>query len=341
MKNKLDTSRRKTPWDNEEELNSLQNFIKNKYLSNYNYKHPKLSQTSEYEIFNSIKIENCRYCNSVNIKKNGKNCNNVQVYFCNDCKKKFNPTTCTIFENHKISISEWIEYLLGLFNYSSSSLSSKTNKNSINTSRYWLQKIFLVLKNYQKDIILREKVYIDEMYYKVIKSDVKTKNGKQLRGLSSNQYCIGIGFDEKNVIAIVEGKGKTSSDKTKKVFLEHIEINSKIIHDDEKAHEELIKDLNLQDESYNSLWLKNIPDNENPLRPINHQCDLIRKFLNTHSGFDREYLQDYLNLYCFISNISEVNKLQKVYDFIELALHTNISLKYRDLFGSNKKDAKN
>lgn len=85
------------------------------------------------------------------------------------------------------------------------------------------------------------------------------------------------------------------------------------------------------------MWLKLKEDKENPLRPINHQCDLIRQFLNSHSGFDREDLQDYLNLYCFI-NSGHKDKLQKVYEFIELALNTKVTLSYRKLFESNEKE---
>ena len=125
--------------------------------------------------------------------------------------------------------------------------------------------------------------------------------------------------------------GKPNDDNTSKTFLKHIEVGSHIIHDDEKTHIKLINDLNLSDESYKSTYLKTLDDKNNPLRPINHQCDLIRQFLNSHSGFDREDLQDYLNLYCFM-NSKPWNKLEKVKILLERALNTNVTLKYRELF---------
>lgn len=336
MKNRIDTSRQKTPWDNNQEVTMIENFVGMKYKENYKIKHPKLSDTNEAELINSIEIKNCRICNSENIKKCGFSKNNIQRYYCKDCKKEFNPTTNTIFENHKIPITEWIEFLLDVFNYGSISLISRVNKNSINTITYWLHKTFLVLENWQNDILLSGNVYIDEMFYKVIKRDVETKHGKQLRGLSHNQYCIGIGYDGKNIIAKVEGLGKTSNIKTKETFVEHIERKSKLIHDDEKSHKVLIKELNLIDESYSSLWLKTKNDEENPMRPINHQCDLIRQFLNAHSGFNRDNLQNYLNLYCFM-NSRPRNKLKKVTMLLELALNAKITLNYRELFSHKEK----
>lgn len=332
MKNRIDSSRQKTPWDDKNNITVIQNFIKEKYKNNFKIKHPKLINTKEAEILNSIKIEKCRYCNSNNICKKGFTNNKVQRYLCKDCHKQFTSTTGTIFENHKISISEWIEYLLDIFNYGSTTLTSKVNKNSMNTSVYWLYKVFLVLRNYQDNVVLSGTIYLDELYYKVIKSDIDLKDGKQFRGISHNQYCIALAKDKDNIIAFVVGLGKPKKDRIDELFKNHIEPKSKIIHDDEKSHKNLVKNLELESESYSSSWLKNKKDKDNPLRPINHQCDLIRQFLNTHSGFDRVYLQDYLNLYCFM-NSGNRNKLEKVNQFLVIALTTKVdNTKYRDVF---------
>lgn len=336
MKNRIDTSRQKTPWDNCKDRTTIQSFVMNKYKNDYKLKHPKLSSTNENELLNSIEIKQCKICLSENIIKRGKTKNGIQLYYCKQCKKRFTITTNTIFENHKIPITEWINFLLDLFNYGSTTLISKINKNSINTAIYWLHKTFLVLRDWQDDIILKNNVYIDEMFYKVIKSDIETKEGKQFRGISRNQYCIGIGYDGDNIVAKVECLGKTTKRLTVETFKNHIEKGSKLIHDDEKSHKELIKELQLDSESYNSIVLKTKEDKDNPLRPVNHQCDLIRQFLNAHSGFDREDLQDYLNLYCFM-NSGHKNKLEKVEELLMLSLNKNVNLSYRDFF---KKDDK-
>ncbi len=148
MKNIIDTSRRKTPWDNSKEISYTQNFIREKYQSNYDIKHPKLIETNEAFLINSIEINCCCYCAKDNFRKYGKTKNGIQRYYCNDCKKSFTPITGTIFENHKISITEWIEFSLDVLNYGSLALISKVNKNGINTSIYWLHKLFLVLSEY-------------------------------------------------------------------------------------------------------------------------------------------------------------------------------------------------
>lgn len=182
MKNRIDNSRKKTPWDKREDKTTLQKFIEEKYVENYNLKHPKLIDTDEAKIINNVVIERCKICSSTNIAKKGKTKNGIQMYFCKDCKKRFTPLKNTIFENHRISITEWIEFLLDLFNYGSTTLTSKVNKNALNTSIYWFHKVFLVLQNWQDDIILEGNIYIDEMFYSAIKSDLKIKDKKKLRG---------------------------------------------------------------------------------------------------------------------------------------------------------------
>ena len=62
MKNRIDTSRQKTPWDKIEETSTLQNFIMDKYKESYSRKHPKLQDTNEAILFNSIEIDKCRKC---------------------------------------------------------------------------------------------------------------------------------------------------------------------------------------------------------------------------------------------------------------------------------------
>ena len=186
MKNRIDTSRQKTPWDSKDEKTILQNFVSKKYKENYKAKHPKLIDTDEAELLNSITINNCRYCDSENIKKNGKSKNCVQIYYCKDCGE----------------ITEWIEFLLDIFNYGSTSLTSRVNKNSMNTSTYWLQKVFLILREYQKDILLKKEVYIDEMFYTVIKSADQTKMPAAITFFSvtlivikRNQFIVYYNFD--------------------------------------------------------------------------------------------------------------------------------------------------
>ena len=161
--------------------------------------------------------------------------------------------------------------------------------------------------------------------------DIEHKNdGTQFRGLSRNRICIGIGTDGKRTIAFTEGYGKVSGKRTLSTFKDHIREGSKLIHDEERGHRLLVDELGLQSETYKARLLKRMPDRENPLLPINRKCFFLKKFLNSHSGFDREELQDYLSLFAFIMN--EGNQYEMVEKILEWSLHCAKTLNYRDKF---------
>lgn len=325
------SSRRVTPWTGNPEATPLQKAIDTWNQDNYNRRHPKELDRSECDWVNSLPVEECMHCHSINIFSRGRTAAGIRRYQCKDCGKTFTPITNTIFDSRKIPISQWLDFLFDLFGYSSFHLASKGNRNAATTTRYWTRKVFLTLREYQDDIILRGNVYIDETFYAEMIGDIQEKApGIKYRGTSRNQICIGIGCDEQgHVICFVEGHGKTSKKKTMAAFGNHIEKGSHLIHDQESSHNILINELELTHESYNSKDLKKLDDKDNPLEPINRKCDELKKFLKAHSGFLREDMQDYLNLFAFIANPPR-NKPEKVQEFLILAIKNPKLLRYRD-----------
>jgi len=251
---------------------------------------------------------------------------------CGCCGKTFLPTTGTIFDEHRISISEWMEYCLNLFRHVSITADSWSNKNAFATSRYWLQKLFLTLETVQNSIVLRDRVWLDETFYTVRSEDiVRKENGDKLRGLSQNQLCIGVATDNRHTLFCLEGTGKPSQKKTFEAFRGHIEPGSTLIHDKESAHAKLVRKLSLNSVAYASNAIKGLPDKDNPLNPVNRAHDILKKFLYAHRSFMRDDLQGYLNLFAFITN-PPVDLLEKVELLIEMAFDNPKLLRYREFF---------
>lgn len=325
------SSRRKTVWTGKVDANPLEKAVDTWNLANYDRRHPLGADKGEVDWINSIELKNCKCCGGSSIQHFGKLKSGIKRYYCTECRKTFTPLTGTIFDNRQIPLSQWHDFLLDLFSYSSIHLASKGNRNSINTTSYWLKKVFLVLRGYQDDIVLSGNVYIDETYVRVINDDVERKSdGTMYHGLSRNQICIGIACDEHgHVFCLIEGVGHTSKTRTWETFGGHIEPGSHLIHDKEGCHDILVQKLELTSTAYDSKVIKKLPDKLNPLDPINRRCFALKLFLRDHSGFDRDYLQDYLNLYAFISNPPST-KPEKVYEFMSKAINSNIVLRYRD-----------
>ena len=325
-------SRKSTPWDGLKGLTPTQEFLQMHYIAHYDQRHPKLSETGEAAMINSYEPKECPYCASESSIRKGHDANGVRRYRCLTCGQTYRPTTKTIFDSRKISISEWIEYCLNIFRYVSLNADSWNNRNALSTSKYWLEKLFLTLQGTQKDIVLSGTVWLDETYYAVIMRDrERDENGNLLRGLSRNQICIGVATDKRHTVCFVEGFGKPNRKSSFETFKDHILPGSELIHDKESTHKKLVDELSLKSKVFASKDLKGLADSENPLDPVNRIHNLLKMFLNAHSGFNRDDLQGYLDLYSFVINPPS-EPLEKVERIIEIAFNRPKSLKYRDQF---------
>ena len=151
----------------------------------------------------------------------------------------------------------------------------------------------------------------------------------KLRGISRNKIGAAVATNKSKSIIISTGVSKPSLRSTEKAYLSHIAPGSKIIRDMEKSHNILVSKLNLESIAYNSSQLKGLPDNKNPLYPVNRLHFLLQSFMNLKYGYSRENLQDWLNLFWFIVN-GPTDKYDKVAYFIELALEKRTKLlRYR------------
>lgn len=331
-KNERRKSRKVTPWDDVDELTPTQAFLKQNYEVRYADRHRTVENSGETDMINFYIPTKCPFCRSEKFKKSGHTNSGVQRYKC-ICAKTFIPTTGTIFDEHKISISEWMEYCMNLFRHVSITADSWNNKNSFTTSKYWLQKLFLTLDGVQNDIVLSGNVWLDETFYSVRSENIVRKDsGDKLRGLSGNQICISVATDKQHTIFLVTGTGKPSQKKTLEAFHSHIKPGSTLIHDKESAHNKLVQKLSLKSVAYASKDLKRLPDKDNPLNPVNRAHALLKKFLNSHSGFNRTDLQGYLNLFAFVINPPAI-MLEKVELVVKMAFLNPKSLRYREFYG--------
>ena len=155
------------PWDKTEENSVSRKLISATVHEWYDAKHRSVS-AEEVTLVNSVEVTSCRRCGSEKIISYGKYRNGIKRYHCNDCKRSFSALTGTVFEDRKIPISEWIEYLIHLFEFHSITTSARDNRNAYSTGRYWLFKVFAVLKDVQQDVILEGNVYLDETFFTVV-----------------------------------------------------------------------------------------------------------------------------------------------------------------------------
>jgi hypothetical protein len=325
-----------TPWDKKDlvELTAAETLVKACHQDMYRYRHALPSLKGEAEFFNAYAKEACPRCRSSLIEGKGLDPNGVRRWHCLSCNRSFSPATGTIFEGRKLPVADWTEFLLEVFSFESVSAMTRANRRSPTTFPYWMAKLFAVLENIQDNTVLSGIVQIDEMFYPLaVKDQPLMADGSKMPGsFSKSKICIGVGCDNKdNSVFKREGLGKASKAKTMAAFGSHIAPGSRLIHDKENGHNKLVKELGLVSETYDAKKICKLPDSQNPLGDVNRLCFLLKLFLNSHSGFDRDDLEGYLNLFWVMMNPPST-KMEKAAFVLDRAMHNPKSLAYRDFY---------
>lgn len=300
----------------------------------YDAKHRKPSD-SELALVNGLPVKCCPHCGHDRFKRSGYYRNGTRRYRCLGCGRAFSPLTGTLFDSHKIPISEWLEYLIHLFEFHSVMSSARDNRNVKNTGKYWISKVFAVLSDCQKDVVLSGRIYLDETYFSVKPKEEEKKDGKLYRGLSRNKICVATATDGRHVYLTVCGRAKPSKTRLLKSFSGHIMKGSTIVHDGEKSHSALIGAFKLKEELHKSEETKGMEDKENPMEPINAVHRALKRFMRSHPSYDRDTLQDWLNLFWFIAVNKDKKPYEKAKKFIRMAILTHKVVRYREIFPEN------
>jgi len=321
-----------TPWDEMDiaSLSPSQALVHATHKSTYAFRHESFE--GDIEFFNKFARGSCPWCGSKRVYKRGFERTGMQRYYCRDCEKRFSPATGTIFEDRKLPLSAWVDFLIQLFSFESINVMTREDRRSDTTIPHWIGKVFVVLDGIQDGMVLSGRVQIDETFYPVPGKETVSVNGKLLRGLSRNKICIAIGCDESGYSFFRRaGLGKPSAKRAMEAYAPHIERGSLLIHDMEKAHHKLVEELGLKEEVFNSKLISKLDDTDNPLCDVNRLCCLLKSFLNSHSGFDRDELNGWLDIFSVMMNPPE-NKMEKVVLVLNRAMGNPKTLRFRDFY---------
>lgn len=78
----------------------------------------------------------CPKCGSVQTIRYGKTNTGLIGFRCKDCGGTFNIITGTIFDQRKISVSQWLDFMVMVIEHGSFNLTSKKNRNAYTTTKY-------------------------------------------------------------------------------------------------------------------------------------------------------------------------------------------------------------
>lgn len=296
----------------------------------------RINTDFECSLINSLPVAACPYCAGTDFKRNGISKYGIRRFRCNSCGHSFNPLSGTLFDQHRIPISEWFEFVMHLLRFDSVQDAAFSNRNAHTTGSYWLLKTFVALKDEQSDVVLEGRIVLDEKYIPMPSNRLVTrKDGKKLRGLSRNKICVATAVDGRhNMLFVASGNGKPSEERLLKAFENHIKEGSTIVHDGEKSHGALIEKYSLQSVAYNAKDASKMKNN--PLQPINEIHSYMRMFFDEHSRFDRRDIQHWLNLFHFIMAYP-LDGYRKIAKLLEKMTKTQQIVRFRDALDKDEK----
>ncbi len=323
-----------TPWDGipERELSPAELAVKLASKSMYAFRHHDFDGDEEF--FNGYPRDACPRCGSPAIARKGRDRSGLQRYLCRSCGRYFSPVTGTIFEDSKLPVSAWADFVVQAVSFESVNAMSREDRRADTTTPYWMAKLFAVLEGVQDDVVLSGNVWIDESYYPMAARDAAVKpNGMLPRGTSRNQLCIGVGVDDLGHSTFIhEGFGRANGTMTMRTFGEgRIAPASTLHHDRDASHPALVRKLGLEDDRINASKLKGVPDELHPLQPVNRMCFLMKAFLRAHSGFNRDNIQGYLDV-LYVAMNEPADKLEKAAFVLDRAMVNPKTLRFREFY---------
>ncbi|MCD8290269.1 MAG: hypothetical protein LUC91_02065 [Prevotella sp.] len=304
--------------------------------------HSGLCNVNEADLINAHNPNVCPNCGSLRFVRFGKTRNGVNRFLCKDCGKTFTPVTGTIFENHKISIREWMDFcrsMFSMFSNINTCTEFLNSRNAITTSRYWLEKLFLILDGIQDDIVLSGTVQLDEFFiseneFKPIYADAEVGSSvrKKKQGKLRHQYCIVIAADGTNILLFYDRIDDSITQTAFNTFCSHIAPGTLLIYNGEAYHSQLVQSLSENGGLYVPNGNSTLDVNGDSLiQEFNSIRSMLIQLIQNQSRFKQEEIQGYLNMYAFVINPPSECE-EKIDIILNRAFLNHMELRYRDFY---------
>ena len=243
----------------------------------------------------------CPACGEPSPWRDGLTAASVQRWRCPRCGARFNSLTGTVLEHCKKPLPTWVDFIRLTLSAASLDACAEMCRITHQTAWEWRHRLFAAVDGYQDRIVLRGRVWVDETY--VNDTDRSKGYGQaRKRGLSKQKVCIAVGIDaRKEPVAVVCGHGKPSSARIRRALKPHIAEGAVLVHDRERAHGVLVRELKLEDEAHKADVRD--PGYLEAMELVNNLCSWIKRYLWRFTGMDPDNLQSYLNLYVYLFRV--------------------------------------
>ena len=322
-----------TPWDGtcDADLTPSQVAVRDSHRSVYEFRHRTPSETGDASFLDRHVRERCPRCGDERVCRWGREADGARRHGRGACGRTFTSPAGTILEGHKLPVADWAESVGQALGPEGPEAMTREDRRSGTTTAWWMAKLFAVLRGIQDGVMPSGEARIDERTRPLAAKD-RVGGVAGMGAYPGDRICIAVGCDGAGGSLVARaGLGRPGKSRCWDAYGGHIERGSRLVHDMENAHSILVDRLGLESVAYRSADPGGLDDAHNPLRRVNHMHFLLRESVRRHSGFRRDRIDDWPDLFSVIVNPPS-NRLEKVAMVLDRAMSLPISLPYRGYY---------
>ena len=268
-------------------------------------------------------VDECPFCHSHNIKKNGKE-HHHQRWYCKECHRSFSSRTGTVLNSSKlkpVQIKRMVSMLSDgvLFHQVAHQIGV-----SVQTVCLWKRKLQALVKS-QENSVLSGKVYADHTYISV---PMKERSKKKKKGLSENPRQVAVAIDDSGkILAVLGGKGNASGRDSEAAFASHVSPNSIVIHDEGHFGSAFSESTEMAVNSKGK-------ESHAMLNPVDRVCNSVQRLFKVHLRIHPGNIQKYLDELVYKAEVYDDRAYSNYMHHIDISIFfSRISFRRRDIQG--------
>lgn len=322
-----------TPWDHidDADLPPHEAIVRDAHRAAHEYRHRALSAIDEAALFDSYPRDRCPRRGCGRTKRDGTDAHGVRRWMCRGCGHTFTPMTGTVLDHHRLPVADWVELMAQALSFEGLEAMTGEDGRSGTTTPPWVAKPFLVLGGIRDGVVPSGDARIDERPRPLAARD-RAGGRAGMGAYPRDGICTAVGRDDSGGgIMVRAGLGKLGRGRCRDACGAHVAPGPGLARDMENPRSVLVERLGLVSEAYRPADLRGPDDERNPPSRVDHTRFLPKGFMHRHSGFDRDDIDDWPNLFSVIVNPPE-DRLEKAAIVLDRATSIPISLRYRDYY---------
>lgn len=322
-----------TPWDHidDADLPPHEAIVRDAHRAAHEYRHRALSAIDEAALLDSYPRDRHPRCGCGRTKRDGTDAHGARRWMRRGCGHTSTPMAGTASDHHGLPVADWAEFMARALPFEGLEAMAREDGRSGTTTPLWVARLLLVPGGIRDGVVPSGDVQVDERPRPPAARD-RAGGRAGMGAYPRDGICMAVGCDDSGGGVMVRaGLGRLSEGRCRDACGAHIAPGPGLAHDMESSHSVLVEELGLVSEAHGPADLRGLDDEHNPLSRVNHTRFLPKEFMRRHSGFDRDDIDDWPNLFSMIVN-PPGDRPEKAAMVLDRAMSIPISLRYRDYY---------